>query len=264
VTFANMSGMRRPRRLAGTPSPDRTPDRGAPCRRIGHSIIRAGSSLEGLQGRLAGASWDMVELDVLADGGELVVAHDPADLAHPNPIRFVDALRALRDLLPDHVEIDVDVKGTGYEDAVVEVVGSLGLISRTLVSTMEPDSLRRLRVAAPGLRLGLSVPKARRNYLAHPMTRPAAYVMLAYLRRVLPGRCAEALRSGLADAIMAHWGVITPQLVAAVTSLGAELYVWTVDDPQRLVTLDRLGVTGVITNERELFTRAGLAAPAAS
>lgn len=139
---------------------------------------------------------------------------------------------------------------------------SLGLLQRTLVSTMEADSLRRLRSAEPALRLGLSVPKARRNYLAHPLTRPAAYGMLAYLRRVLPRQASAALSCGLADAIMAHWGVVTPALVAAVTDGGGDLYVWTVDDPQRLVTLDRLGVTGVITNERELFARAGFAATA--
>ena len=56
---------------------------------------------------------------------------------------------------------------------------------------------------------------------------------------------------------MAHWGVVTRQLVTAVRAEGAELYVWTVDDPARLVALDELGVTGVITNDRELFRRAG-------
>jgi glycerophosphoryl diester phosphodiesterase len=47
--------------------------------------------------------------------------------------------------------------------------------------------------------------------------------------------------------------------VQAVRGAGAELYAWTVDDPQRLLALERLGVTGVITNDRELFARAGLA-----
>jgi glycerophosphoryl diester phosphodiesterase len=231
------------------------------CRRVGHSIVKAGSSLDELVDRLAGTSWDMVELDVLALGDELVVAHDPEDLRYPDQIRFVDALRALGELLPETVELDVDVKGTGYELAVLDVLRSRRLVDRTLVSTMEIASLRVLRRAAPELRLGLSVPKARRNYLAHPLTRPAAHVMLAYLRRVLPGQTAAVLRSGLADAIMAHWGVVTPELTAAVRALGKELYVWTVDDADRLVALERLGVTGVITNDRTLFTRAGFDTP---
>jgi glycerophosphoryl diester phosphodiesterase len=228
------------------------------CRRVGHSVVKAGADLAELPGRLDGAGWDMVELDVLARGDELLVAHSPVDLEHPRPVRFTDALTALRDALPEHVEIDVDVKGTGYELAVLEVLRAHELVDRTLVSTMEAASLRVLRAAAPELRLGLSVPKARRDYLSHPLTRPAAYVMLAYLRRALPRQAAAALHSGLADAIMAHWGVVTPALVSAVRSGGGDLYVWTVDDPGRLRTLDALGVTAVITNDRELFTRAGL------
>ena len=200
----------------------------------------------------------MVELDVLARGDELLVAHSPVDLEHPRPLRFADALLALRDLLPAGVELNVDVKGIGYEEAVLATLRELDLVPRTLVSTMETRSLRVLRVQAPELRLGLSVPKARRDYLSHPLTRPGAYVMLAYLRRVLPRQAAQALRGGLADAIMAHWGVVTPALVGAVRGAGGELYVWTVDDAQRLLSLNALGVSAVITNDRELFARAGL------
>ena len=39
----------------------------------------------------------------------------------------------------------------------------------------------------------------------------------------------------------------------AVRGAGGELYVWTVDDAQRIAWLERLGVTGVITNDPRLF-----------
>jgi glycerophosphoryl diester phosphodiesterase len=242
----------------------RTTNRGPRrVRRVGHSIVKAGTGLEDLERRLSGSTWDMVELDVLRSGDELVVAHDPTDLQHPSQIPFAEALHSLRQLLPASVELDVDIKTTGYELEVLETLRSLDLVPRTLVSTMEASSLRILREAAPELRLGLSVPKVRRDYLAHPLTRPGAYAMLAYLRRALPRQAAGVLRSGIADAIMAHWGVVNRRLVSVVQSLDAELYVWTVDDPARLVALDQLGVTGVITNDRELFRRAGFdAAPA--
>jgi glycerophosphoryl diester phosphodiesterase len=236
--------------------PDSTQAR---CLRVGHSIVKAGSNLQDLPARLAGAGWDMVELDVLTHNGELVVAHDPTDLTHPRPIPFADALTALRDELPGDTRFDVDVKATGYERQVIDAIRGAGLTGRTLVSTMELSSLEVLRAAAPELALGLSVPRARRDYLASRLTKPAAYAMLAYLRRVLPGQMAAVIKAGKADAIMAHWGVVTGRLVQAVQGAGAELYVWTVDDPQRLIALEQLGVTGVITNDRELFGRAGLA-----
>ena len=231
---------------------------GAAPLRVGHKIIAPGSRLQDLPERLEGANWDMVEIDVLSHGDRLVIAHDPSDLTHEVLIDFADALAALSELLPERVGLNVDVKTTGYETRVADAIAAAGLAHRTLVSTMENDSLLVLRRVAPELRLGLSVPKARRNYLAHPLTRPAAYVMLEYLRRTLPGKLEPALEAGTFDAIMAHWGVVTPRLVDAVRHHDRELYVWTVDDHTRLPTLCRLGVTGVITNDRLLFSRAGL------
>jgi glycerophosphoryl diester phosphodiesterase len=52
---------------------------------------------------------------------------------------------------------------------------------------------------------------------------------------------------------MAHWRLVNPSLVGAVTAAGGELYVWTVDELPRMRALERLGVTGVITNDPRLF-----------
>jgi glycerophosphoryl diester phosphodiesterase len=223
--------------------------------RVGHSIIGAATGLDALDARLAGAEWDMVELDVLRHDGRLVVAHDPGDLTRAGLVTFEQALGALAALLGPSVRFDVDVKAIGYEREVAAAIAEAGITQRTLVSTMHRASLAVLRREAPELSLGLSVPLARRNYLAHPLTRPGAYGMLAYLRRVLPPRVARILDAGEAEAIMAHWGVVTERLVSTVIGRGAELFVWTVDDVRRLERMRGLGVTGVITNERDLFDR---------
>jgi glycerophosphoryl diester phosphodiesterase len=225
--------------------------------RVGHQIIVPGSRLEDLPARLQGANWDMVEIDVLSHRDQLVIAHDPGDLAREPLIDFADALAALAQQLPERVGLNVDVKALGYETRVADAIAAAGLGHRTLISTMEIDSLLVLRRVAPELRLGLSVPKARRNYLAHPLARPAAYAMLEYLRRTLPRKLEPALEAGTFDAVMAYWGVVTPPLVDRVRANGRDLYVWTVDDHTRLPLLYRLGVTGVITNDRLLFARAG-------
>lgn len=228
------------------------------CLRVGHAIVRAGASLDDLPARLADEGWDMVELDVLDDRGMLVVAHDRRDLDHPRALAFGEALVALRDQLPQSTRINVDVKTTGYERRVVEAIGEAGLQDRTLVSTMELASLRVIRALAPRLALGLSVPKVRRDPFASRLTRPGAHAMLAYLRRALPRQAARVLAAGEADAIMAYHGVVTGRLVSAVCGRGAELFAWTVDDPERCRALERLGVTGIITNESDVFLHAGL------
>jgi glycerophosphoryl diester phosphodiesterase len=239
------------------PATDASPPATAPLR-VGHQIIVPRSRLEDLPARLEGATWDMVEIDVLSHDDRLVIAHDPADLVHEPLIDFATALAELARLVPEHVGFNVDVKAVGYETRVADAIAAAGLTQRVLVSTMEIDSLLVLRRVAPELRLGLSVPKVRRNYLASRLTRPAARVMLAYLRRMLPRRLEPSLQAGAFDAVMAHWSVVTQSLTDVVRRHDRELYVWTVDDHTHLPSLYRLGVTGVITNDPLVFARAGL------
>jgi glycerophosphoryl diester phosphodiesterase len=218
--------------------------------------VAPGSELGAIGNRLADAPCDMVELDVLSYRDELFVAHDVRDLTFHAVISLDDALEALAEHLPPGLGMNLDLKSTGYERAVVHTLRYYDLLDRTLVSTMEVESLPRLRALAPELRVGWSVPKARRDYLAHKLTTPFAYAALAYYRRVLPGRTVRQLCKGDVDTIMAHWGVVTPRLWDAISSVGGELYVWTVDDQDRLLALQQLGVTGVVTNHLELFDRA--------
>jgi glycerophosphoryl diester phosphodiesterase len=235
------------------------------AKRIGHKgadHISPGNTLASFDAALA-AGVDMVEFDVLpertADGeptGRLVLAHDFADAARRDPLTLEEGIEHFRQDAWSGVELDVDLKLPGYEQQVVDALRAAGLADRAIVSTMEPDSLRVLRRIAPEIRLGWSVPKVRRNYLSHPLTRPPALVAAYLGRRVMPGRAARAIRAGEIDALMAHWALVTPALVAAVRDAGGELYVWTVDDAARIAALERLGVTGVITNDPRLFATA--------
>ena len=118
---------------------------------------------------------------------------------------------------------------------------------------MESQSLQRVRELDPAVRLGWSVPKVRRDYLAHPLTRPVAYGVIGVLRRTLPGQAAAAIREGRVDALMAHWSLVTPRMAAAVSEAGGELFVWTVDDAVRITALEAMGVAGIITNDPRLF-----------
>ncbi len=103
------------------------------------------------------------------------------------------------------------------------------------------------------MRLGWSVPKLRRDpFRSRTTVLPALGALLAY-RRVLPRRAARAIRAGEIDALMAHWRLVTPALVAEVQRADGELYVWTVDELPRLRALQALGVTGAITNDPRLF-----------
>jgi len=228
-------------------------------KRIGHKgadLIVPGNTLASFDAALT-AGVHMIEFDVLSENvdgtGRLLLAHDYHDAERPDVIELDEGLAHFATDAYADVELDVDLKLGGYEDRVLAALREHDLVERTLVSTMEWPTLRHLRAAEPALRLGWSVPKVRRDYLASPWTRYPTYVVLGAARRALPGRAARAIRSGAVDALMSHWALVTPRLVRAIADAGGELYVWTVDDAEKIEQLTALGVTGVITNDPRLF-----------
>jgi glycerophosphoryl diester phosphodiesterase len=233
-------------------------ERGRP-RRVGHkgaAHIEQGNTLASFDAaRDHGV--DMIELDVLSENedgsGRLVVAHDYEDARRRGPITFEEALAHLSGAGFEGIELDVDVKLPGYEMRVVEALREHGLVERTLISGMFTGGLAQIRAAEPGLRLGWSVPRVRRDYTTDMLTAIPALAVLSGYRAMLPRRARAALLDGRFDAIMAHWRVVTPALVRAVREGRGELYVWTVDDAVKIEKLTAMGVDGIITNDPRLF-----------
>lgn len=224
--------------------------------RIGHKGCHAvvpGNSLESLE-RAATLGVDAVEFDALPDGrGGLRLAHDPHDLAaRPDAPTLEQALDRL--CQPDlaHLGIDLDSKVPGDEALIVAALRERDLLDRVLVSTMEPPTLHALRALEPRLRLGWSVPRVRRDYLASRATRPLAIAAVLAARRLLPRTLVPALRDGRVDAVMAHHSLVTPSFARAILAHG-ELHVWTVDDPDRAAALFAIGVSGVISNDPRIL-----------
>jgi glycerophosphoryl diester phosphodiesterase len=225
-------------------------------RRVGHKgadHIAPGNTLASFDAALA-AGVDMVEFDVLrvADG-RLVLAHDLRDSERPNVLTLDEGLDHLVSDAYAGVELDVDLKQSGYEREVLDALRARGLIERSLISTMEEESLPVVRELEPGVRLGWSVPKMRRNPLSNPLTRPLALLGAYEYRRRLAGRVRARLEAGEIDAVMAHFAVVDRRLVRVVKESGGELYVWTVDEPKRIALMERLGVSGIISNDPRLF-----------
>ncbi len=228
-------------------------------RRVGHKgadLIEPGNTLASFHAALRHGV-DMIELDVLpqrTDGsGELLVAHDYEDARGRETLRFEQALAHLAGEAFAGLEFDIDVKLPGYERRVVDALRRAGLVQRSLVSCMFPQALARIRALEPGLRLGLSVPRVRRDYTTDMLTAIPALAILTGYRATLPARARAGLRERRYDAIMAHWRVVTRALVRAVHEGGGELYVWTVDDAARIAKLSAMGVDGIITNDPRLF-----------
>jgi glycerophosphoryl diester phosphodiesterase len=228
-------------------------------RRIGHKgadLIVPGNTAASFDAALAHGV-DMIEFDVLPenyhapDAGRLLLAHDYEHAAGAPTLD--EGLAHLASSPFDGVELDVDLKLPGYEERVVAALREYGLVERTLLSTNWMRSLVKIRALEPKLRLGWSVPRLKRDPTMARLTKLPALAGAVYVRARLPGVVRGHMAAGRCDALMVHWRLVSPGLVIAVRESGGELYVWTVDDAARIGYLERLGVTGVITNDPRLF-----------
>ena len=187
-------------------------------RRVGHKgadHIAPGNTAASFDAALA-AGVDMIEFDVLPEDmhrpadSRLLLAHDyDHDLAHA--LTLEEGLAHLASTPFTDVELDVDLKLPGYEARVVDALRAHGLVERALVSSTFMRSLVAVRALEPRLRLGWSVPRARRDYTARgcgccPRTRWS---------RASAGGCRpparEHLAAGRCDAMMAHWRLVSPR-----------------------------------------------------
>ena len=223
--------------------------------RVGHKgadAIAPGNTLASFDAALA-AGVDMIEFDVLAadrdPAGELYVAHDHGVLDRARPLTLAGALDHLSSPPFDGVRLQLDLKRRGCEERVLAALERSGTRPRAFISTGLWSVLERLRVLAPDLAIGWTVPEIP-GVIGTPLLTPTVGRLY---RRLLPGRAATRIRAGAIDALVPHWSVVTRELVDAVRGAGGELYAWTVDDRAEIARLAALGVTGVITNDPRLF-----------
>ena len=231
------------------------PEHLAALKRVGHKgadLVAPGNTFESFEAALQHGV-DMIEFDVLRlPDGRLVLAHDYNDAGKRVCATLEEGLDHFAGEAYNGVELDVDLKLPGYEREVVDGLLERGLADRSLISSQYVASLDRIELLSPRIRRGWSVPRVRRDYTKTPLA-PFAYGIAAFLRARLPHAATRMLRAGRCEAIMAHWMLFSPKLVTAVRRGGGQLYVWTVDDPEHIALLDRLGVDGVITNDPRLF-----------
>ncbi|MEM8619887.1 MAG: glycerophosphodiester phosphodiesterase [Actinomycetota bacterium] len=177
---------------------------------------------------------DGVELDVRhASDGTLVVAHDPLPPALDRDATGHVDLRTALGAMSSHVLVNVEIKNLasdgGFDptmavvDDVVGELRSAGDASRWLVSSFSPATIDACRSVAPDIAVAL---------LAVGMDDEGL---------------ARAAANGY-SAVHPHESTVDAGLVERCHAAGLAVNTWTVNEPERIVELARLGVDGVVTD----------------
>jgi glycerophosphoryl diester phosphodiesterase len=182
---------------------------------------------------------DMVEFDVRAYRGELILAHTLLDARLPGRLRLTQALDHLSSHRFDEVELNVDLKRRGCEPALLDALRGAGMLERTLISSQVPAVLARLRSLEPRAHVGISVG----GRIARTSAR-----WRDWREQVLSG-----LTERRWDAVMAQHRLVDVSLLEEVVARDGMLYAWTVNERHVIDGLRRLGVHGIATADPRLF-----------
>jgi glycerophosphoryl diester phosphodiesterase len=131
----------------------------------------------------------------------------------------------------------VDLKTSGTELPLARLIAALGAWDRVIVGSFNDRRLRRFR----GLTGGRVVTS----------TGP-----LATLVRWAPSLVGKTPRPAAALQVPERYGplrVVNERTVAALSRAGAQVHVWTVNEPQDMHRLLDLGVNGIITDRPDLL-----------
>jgi glycerophosphoryl diester phosphodiesterase len=209
--------------------------------RIGHggaSALAPGNTLASFDAALE-VGIDMIEFDVRQGRGELVLAHTVLDAQRGGNVGLHEALAHLSAPRFTGVELNVDLKHAGIEAELLAALRHAQVIQRTLISSQVPPVLGRIRELDPGVRTGISIG----GRIARVSRR-----WNDWRTQVLAGLADQQW-----DALMAQHRLIDAHLLREVTSRGALLYAWTVNERGVIDALRGLGVHGVSTADPRLF-----------
>jgi glycerophosphoryl diester phosphodiesterase len=216
--------------------------RGAPFHEPENTLLSFRKALE------LGA--EMLELDVhLCADGEIVVIHDDtvdrttdgrgavSELTL-SELKALDAgkgeavptLAEVLDLVDGAVPVNIELKGPGtsgpVHDELTGRIGAGGLLEEYLVSSFDPVLLADMVDLGEGIPLGVLV-------------------------QGKPGIALDFARDIGALSVNPSASFTTERFVREAHARGFMVYVWTVDDPEAIMDMVRMGVDGIFSNAPE-------------
>jgi glycerophosphoryl diester phosphodiesterase len=210
--------------------------------------------------RAVAAGAHYIETDVHAShDGVAVVSHDPTlervagrDIAVGRltmaELRRIDlghaqgfaSLEETLDALPD-TRFNIDVKEEAAVDATVAAINRVRASNRVLVTSFSDRRRRKVASRLPGVVSSAGSAGVLRFRIAATVGSTKALL--------------SSLRGARALQVPERVGVlrlVTPRFIEAAHRVGAEVHVWTVNDPAVMARLLDLGVDGLVTDRVDL------------
>ena len=146
---------------------------------------------------------------------------------------FEEVLRSFGLRIP----LNIEIKADGYEADVIKMMLKYPLAYNPTLSSFFPWVIRRIKIFNSDIRTALILGQER-------------IIRLNVMARPVIDRLVTTL--GI-DAIHLQEAIATASVIDKLSRLGVTVFVWTVDDPDRIRKLLRIGVDGIITNRSDVL-----------
>jgi glycerophosphoryl diester phosphodiesterase len=214
---------------------------------IGHrgaAAVAPENTLAALEAAVAIGA-DLVEFDV---GPGLRLGHSELE----TPEEQIDLDTALAYLRDQPLGVHLDVKLPGYETEVVDALRRHGLEDRSVVSTAFAVSSRRVAALAPALPRAIGYPRDRLGVSRIPWPRTLTRAGATAVRLAMPLRVPLLLGHARATVLSLHHVLCSRAAIAAAHRRDAPVLAWTVNDPETVLRLARIGVDGIVSDDPEM------------
>ncbi len=182
---------------------------------------------------------DVIEFDVRAAAGDLVLAHTVLHARRGAAVGLGAALKHLSGRRFAGIELNVDVKHIGCESRVLDDLRRHGLLHRALISSQVPAVLDRVRGLEPDAAVGISI--------------GGRVARLSQRWRDWRDGVLTGLAARRWDAVMVQHRLVDRGLVNDVEQRDGRLYAWTVNERAGIARLRDLGVHGITSSDPRLF-----------
>lgn len=146
---------------------------------------------------------------------------------------FDEVLRSFGTRIP----LNIEIKAGGYEADVMEMIQKYHLAYAPTLSSFFPWVIRRIKNLNGGTKTALILGQER-------------VIRLNIMARPVIERLVTTL--GI-SAIHLQETIATASVIDKLSRLGVTVFVWTVDDPDRIRKLLKIGVDGIITNRSDVL-----------
>lgn len=191
---------------------------------------------------------DMVEVDVrLSKDGFVIVIHDETVDRTTNGTGYVKekSLKELKSLdagfgekiptleevietVKGKIKLIVELKNQGFEDKVVGILKKKNFVEDVIVASFFHKAIRRVKELNNKIKTGV-------------------------IFRCSPVNVTDLALKSKADILFPEYKYVTSETVKEIHRENLEVYVWTVDDPEKAKVFVEMNVDGIVTNKPDLF-----------